>query len=256
MCILQKKILLRYFIRISFLGKKYCGWQIQPGQISVQETIEKCIGNLIKEKINIVGAGRTDSGVHATSMYAHFDTENTIQIKDFIKKINLYLPVDISVIDLVSVKEKSHARFDATSRTYKYFITKNKDPFKIDQSFLCKYDLDLKLMKKAAKILLKFDDFESFSKSKTDVKTFICKVNYAEFTQDKEMIIFEINANRFLRNMVRAIVGTLIEVGRKKISVKDFEEIILKKNRSSAGFSAPAKGLFLTDISYNWGKIK
>ena len=133
----KKKLLLRYFIRISFLGKEYCGWQIQPGQISVQETIEKCIGNIIKEKINIVGAGRTDSGVHATSMYAHFDTENSIQNKDFLRKINLYLPIDISILDLFRVKEKSHARFDATSRTYKYFITKHKDPFKIDQSFLC-----------------------------------------------------------------------------------------------------------------------
>ncbi len=256
MCILQKKLLLRYFIRISFLGKEYCGWQIQPGQISVQETIEKCIGNIIKEKINIVGAGRTDSGVHATSMYAHFDTENFIQNKDFLRKINLYLPNDISILDLFRVKEKSHARFDATSRTYKYFITKNKDPFKIYQSFLCKYELDLKLMNKAAKTLLKFDDFESFSKSKTDVKTFICKVNYAQFVEEKETIIFEINANRFLRNMVRAIVGTLIEVGRKKISLKEFEEIILKKNRSSAGFSAPAKGLFLSDIIYDWDKIK
>ena len=148
------------------------------------------------------------------------------------------------------------SRFDATSRTYKYFITKHKDPFKIDQSFFCKYELDLKLMKKAAKALLKFDDFESFSKSKSDVKTFICKVNYAQFVEEKETIIFEINANRFLRNMVRAIVGTLIEVGRKKISLKEFEEIILKKNRSSAGFSAPAKGLFLSDIIYDWDKIK
>ena len=248
--------MLRYFIRISFLGNNYCGWQIQPGQISVQETIEKCMTNLVKEKITIVGAGRTDSGVHATKMYAHFDTKNSIKKEDFLARINLYLPKDISILELVSVKEKSHARFDALSRTYKYFISQKKDPFKIDQSYFCKYDLDLKLMSEAAKILLKFDDFECFSKSKTDVKTFLCKINYVELEEDNGLMIFTINANRFLRNMVRAIVGTLIEVGRKRISLKDFEKIILEKNRSNAGFSAPAHGLFLTDINYDWHKIK
>ncbi len=248
--------MLRYFIRISFLGNNYCGWQIQPGQISVQETIEKCISNLVKEKITIVGAGRTDSGVHATKMYAHFDTKNSVKKKDFLARINLYLPKDISILELVSVKDKSHARFDALSRTYKYFISQKKDPFKIDQSYFCKYDLDLKLMNEAAKILLKFDDFECFSKSKTDVKTFLCKINYAELKEDNGLMIFTINANRFLRNMVRAIVGTLIEVGRKRISLKDFEKIILEKNRSNAGFSAPAHGLFLTEINYDWHKIK
>ena len=152
--------MLRYFIRISFLGNNYCGWQIQPGQISVQETIEKCISNLTKDKITIVGAGRTDSGVHATSMYAHFDAKNSIEGKDFLTRINLYLPKDISIQEILPVKDKSHARFDAISRTYKYYINRNKDPFKIDQSYFCKYKLDLKLMNEAAKILLKFDDFE------------------------------------------------------------------------------------------------
>ena len=248
--------MLRYFIHISFLGNNYCGWQIQPGQISVQETIEKCISNLIKNKIRIVGAGRTDAGVHATSMYAHFDTTNTIEKKDFLTRINLYLPNDISILDIFPVKDKSHARFDAVSRTYKYFINQNKDPFKINQSYFCKYELDLKLMNRAAKILLKFDDFECFSKSKSDVKTFLCKINYAELNEEKGLIILKINANRFLRNMVRSIVGTLIEVGRKRISLKNFEKIILEKNRSNAGFSAPAHGLFLTAVDYNWDKIK
>ncbi len=248
--------MLRYFICISFLGNNYCGWQIQPGQISVQETIEKCISNLIKNKITIVGAGRTDAGVHATSMYAHFDTNNRIEKKDFLSRINLYLPKDISILDILPVKDKSHARFDALSRTYKYFINQNKDPFKINQSYFCKYELDLKLMNKAAKTLLQFDDFECFSKSKTDVKTFICKINYAELNEEEGLIILKINANRFLRNMVRAIVGTLIEVGRKRISLKNFQKIILEKNRSNAGFSAPAHGLFLTDVDYDWDKIK
>ncbi len=248
--------MLRYFIHISFLGNNYCGWQIQPGQISVQETIEKCISNLTKNKIRIVGAGRTDAGVHATSMYAHFDTTNTIEKKDFLTRINLYLPNDISILDILPVKDKSHARFDAVSRTYKYFINQNKDPFKINQSYFCKYELDLKLMNRAAKILLKFDDFECFSKSKSDVKTFLCKINYAELNEEKGLIILKINANRFLRNMVRSIVGTLIEVGRKRISLKNFEKIILEKNRSNAGFSAPAHGLFLTAVDYNWDKIK
>jgi len=214
------------------------------------------MSNLVKEKITIVGAGRTDSGVHATKMYAHFDTKNSIKKKDFLARINLYLPKDISIHELVSVKDKSHARFDALSRTYKYFISQKKNPFKIDQSYFCKYDLDLKLMNKAAKILLKFDDFECFSKSKTDVKTFLCKINYAELEENNGLMIFTINANRFLRNMVRAIVGTLIEVGRKRISLKDFEKIILEKKRSNAGFSAPAHGLFLTEINYDWHKIK
>ena len=238
------------------MGNNYCGWQIQPGQISVQETIEKCISNLTKNKIRIVGAGRTDAGVHATSMYAHFDTTNTIEKKDFLTRINLYLPNDISILDIFPVKDKSHARFDAVSRTYKYFINQNKDPFKINQSYFCKYELDLKLMNRAAKILLKFDDFECFSKSKSDVKTFLCKINYAELNEEKGLIILKINANRFLRNMVRSIVGTLIEVGRKRISLKNFEKIILEKNRSNAGFSAPAHGLFLTAVDYNWDKIK
>ena len=243
--------MLRYFIRISFLGNNYCGWQIQPGQISVQETIEKCISNLTKNKITIVGAGRTDAGVHATSMYAHFDTTNTIEKKDFLTRINLYLPNDISILDILPVKDKSHARFDAVSRTYKYFINQNKDPFKINQSYFCKYELDLKLMNRAAKILLKFDDFECFSKSKSDVKTFLCKINYAELNEEKGLIILKINANRFLRNMVRAIVGTMLLVGEKKISPDEINNIIKKKNRGFAGVSVPAKGLFLVNIKYN-----
>ena len=220
-----------YFIRISFLGNNYCGWQIQQGQISVQETIEKCISNLTKDKITIVGAGRTDSGVHANSMYA-FDAKNSIEVKDFLTRIT-YISLRYFNTKILPVKDKSHARFDAISRTYKYYINRNKDPFKIDQSYFCKYKLDLKLMNEAAKILLNFDDFECFSKSKTDVKTFLCKINYAELIEEKGLIIFKINANRFLRNMVRAIVGTLIEVGRKRISLKNFEKIRKFKNNYS-----------------------
>ena len=247
---------MRYCLLFEYDGEKYHGWQVQPDAVTVQQIITKCLGDILNQNISLVGAGRTDSGVHATSMYAHFDTKNPIEKKDFLARINLYLPKDISIIEFLSVKDKSHARFDALSRTYKYFITQNKDPFRIDQSYFCKYELDLKLMNRAAKILLKFDDFECFSKSKTDVKTFLCKINYAELKEDKGLIIFTINANRFLRNMVRAIVGTLIEIGRKRISLKDFERIILEKNRSNAGFSAPAHGLFLTDINYDWDKIK
>ena len=188
-------------------------------------------------------------------MYAHFDAKNSIEEKDFLTRINLYLPKDISIQEILPVKDKSHARFDAISRTYKYYINRNKDPFKIDQSYFCKYKLDLKLMNEAAKILLKFDDFECFSKSKTDVKTFLCKINYAELNEEKGLIILKINANRFLRNMVRAIVGTLIEVGLGKISKDDFEEIINKRDRKLAGYSVPAHGLFLKEINYNWDEI-
>ena len=243
--------MLRYFIRISFLGNNYCGWQIQPGQISVQETIEKCISNLVKDKITIVGAGRTDSGVHAYKMIAHFDAKfHSNPNGDFVYKLNQFLPEDISVNSIRRVKDDAHARFDALSRTYEYFINTKKTPFGNEFHYNFDQSLDIKAMKEATKLLIQYDDFECFSKSRTDVKTFICNISFADWTLIDNGYKFTITANRFLRNMVRAIVGTIIDIGLKKKFLDDLTKIIESKDRSLAGFSVPAKGLFLTEIQY------
>ena len=248
---------MRYFIEISYLGTGYHGWQIQPNAITIQEVLENCMSKILNSKIKLIGAGRTDSGVHANQMFAHFDfNSKIINSNELIYKLNSFLPKEIVINDLIMVKNDAHARFDAISRSYEYHITNKKNPFQINKIYFFKNSLDLKKMNLCSDILLDYNDFKCFSKSKSDVKTYNCNILYAKWEIINEVFVFKIKADRFLRNMVRAIVGTLIEVGRKKISVKDFEEIILKKNRSSAGFSAPAKGLFLTDISYNWGKIK
>ena len=232
------------------MGNNYCGWQIQPGQISVQETIEKCISNVTKDKITIVGAGRTDSGVHATSMYAHFDTKNSIEKKDFLTRINIYLPKDISIHEILPVKDKSHARFDAISRSYEYLITTEKDPFSFSSAYYVKKDLDFEKMNLASNILYNHNNFKCFSKSNSDVKTFNCTITNAKWVRIDNTWVFQISANRFLRNMVRAIVGTLIEIGDNKYDINHIEKVIKSENRELAGFSVPAHGLYLTNIIY------
>ena len=246
----KNKLELRYFIKFAYNGKNYFGFQIQPDAISVQETLDKALSLLLKEKIEIVGAGRTDSGVHAKEMFAHFDCQNELDANYWVKKLNSYLPKDIVIFDLIQVKEDAHARFDATSRTYEYYIHTFKDVFNQEGSWYFSKKLDLQAMNKACELLFQHTDFECFSKVNTDVHTFNCKITEAYWKENNAEFIFTITADRFLRNMVRAIVGTMINIGLGKISFEEFNTIILSKNRSKAGFSVPAHGLYLVKIDY------
>tara|TARA_R110001592_G_scaffold122858_2_gene330084 strand:+ start:1603 stop:2328 length:726 start_codon:yes stop_codon:yes gene_type:complete len=241
---------LRYFIELSYLGKNYHGWQIQPDANSIQEELNKAISTVLQEEISIVGAGRTDTGVHASQMFAHFDSTTELD-KNTVFKLNSILPKDIVVHQVEKVDDEKHARFDALNRSYEYRIWLGRNPFLLETTWqLFHQKLDVKAMNKAAKILLEYEDFQAFSKVKTEVKTFNCTISKAIWVQEGNQLTFHITANRFLRNMVRAIVGTLVDVGKHKITNQDFREIILSKNRANAGLSVPAKGLFLTEINY------
>ena len=236
---------------MSYKGKEYHGWQNQPNAISVQEVVEKALSTLLRETIAIVGAGRTDAGVHAKQMFAHFDTNTEFIAEDLMYKLNSFLPKDIAIHAIFEVANDAHARFDALSRSYEYKIWLGRNPFLLDFSWqIHSQKPDVNLMNKAAKLLLEYTNFQTFSKVKTEVYTFNCDVTEAFWVQKDNELTFHISANRFLRNMVRAIVGTLIDVGLKKISVEDFRKIIESKNRGNAGLSVPAKGLFLTNIKY------
>lgn len=247
---LQNKLDLRYFIKFAYNGKNYFGFQIQPNAISIQETLDKALSLLLKQKIEIVGAGRTDSGVHAKEMYAHFDYDGEIDSKYWTKKLNSYLPNDIVIFDFIQVDDQAHARFDATSRTYEYYIHSYKNVFNQDGSWYFSKELDIDKMNMACGLLIKHNDFECFSKVNTDVHTFNCTITKAYWIQKENQLIFTIKADRFLRNMVRAIVGTMINIGLGKISIDDFEKIMESKNRSKAGFSVPAHGLYLVKVNY------
>jgi tRNA pseudouridine38-40 synthase len=248
--VIIKKQGLRYFLEFAYKGTNYHGWQYQPNAITVQETLNTALSIILKTKIDLVGAGRTDTGVHAKQMYAHFDVENSIEIEALIFKANSFLPKDIALINLHLVHDEAHARFDATERTYHYHIHQNKNVFESDDSWYYHQNLDVQKMNQACEILIQHVDFECFSKVNTDVTTFNCKIYKAIWTKSSDQIVFEISADRFLRNMVRAIVGTMITIGLGKISLTDFQEIIDSKDRSKAGFSAPAHGLYLTKVKY------
>ena len=235
---------------LSYDGTNYHGWQNQPEAISVQSCIENALSILIKAETPIYGAGRTDSGVHAVKMYAHFDVTELINTHKLLQDLNSFLPKDISINNIYKVTLDSHARFDALSREYEYKISLIKNVFNNNRSYYIKNNLDIKLMNDACKILLNYTNFKCFSKSKTDVKTYNCDLKYAKWKLNDNELIFTIKANRFLRNMVRAIVGTLIHVGLKKVSLKDFEKVIISQDRTKAGPSAPAHALYLTNISY------
>lgn len=241
---------MRYFIKLAYKGTNYFGWQYQPDAISVQETLNKALSTLLKTNIDILGAGRTDSGVHAKEMFAHFDYETEIDTQKIVYKLNSFLPKDIAIFDLIKVHDDAHARFDATKRTYEYHIHTKKNAFESDDSWYYSLSLDIEKMNEACKILFEYTDFECFSKTHTDVNTFICKIFEANWKQNEDKLVFTITADRFLRNMVRAIVGTMINIGSGKVSLNDFRKIIESKNRSKAGFSVPAHGLYLTKIEY------
>ena len=246
----SKNYLLRYFIELSYNGKNYHGWQIQPDVISVQEKLNWALSTILQQKIEVVGAGRTDTGVHATQMFAHFDVAIALN-ENTIFKLNSILPNDITIYKLFLVADEKHARFNAESRSYEYRIWLGRNPFLLDFSWqIHTQKPNLELMNEAAKLLLEYTDFQTFSKVKTEVYTFNCNVTEAFWQQEGNLLTFYISANRFLRNMVRAIVGTLLDVGLGKISVNDFKKIIESKNRGNAGLSVPAKGLFLTQIKY------
>lgn len=241
---------MRYFIKLAYNGSLYHGWQIQPNAASVQETLNKALSVLLHSDISLMGAGRTDTGVHAREMYAHFDFETVFDIPKLIHKLNSYLPKDIVIYTIFQVNEGAHCRFDATKRTYEYHIHLFKDAFLHEQSWYVNQSLDIDLMNEAAQLLLNYTDFQCFSKVNTDVNTFDCSIYEAYWKKEDNKLIFTISANRFLRNMVRAIVGTLVNIGLHKINIADFIRIIESKNREKAGFSVPAHGLYLTKIVY------
>ena len=240
---------MRYFIDISYDGSNYHGWQIQPNADTVQHQINLAFSTILNEEINVLGAGRTDTGVHAKKMIAHFDTNQTINFEKFKYRINGFLKNDISINDIYKVKEDAHARFSAISRTYEYCISRTKNPFSVNSYFLTK-NLDVESMKKACKFLYGNHDYTSFAKLHSENYTNNCEVYIANWKKDETSLVFTIKANRFLRNMVRAIVGTLIEVGEGKISFSDIETILLFKDRAKAGYSVPANGLSLINIEY------
>ncbi|MDL5513097.1 tRNA pseudouridine(38-40) synthase TruA [Arenibacter sp. M-2] len=241
---------MRYFVQFSYQGRSYHGWQKQPNAISVQEVLENAFSLLLRETVSLTGAGRTDAGVHAKEMYAHFDSNILFEATELIHRLNAYLPEDIAIASIVEVPLEAHARFDASERTYEYWIVQKKNPFLLEGAYYVKYPLNIEQMNKAAAILVQHKDFECFSKSNTDVKTYLCDVRKAQWTKEGEKLVFTISADRFLRNMVRAIVGTLVDVGLGKSSPTDMNYILASKDRGKAGVSVPAKGLYLTAIKY------
>ena len=242
---------MRYFIRLAYNGAPFHGWQIQPHDNSVQEVLEQALGTVLRTPVAVTGAGRTDTGVNARTMYAHFDVDAPIaDVDGLCRSLNGLLGRDVAVYAIFPVADDAHARFDATSRTYKYFLHTAKSPFLYPLSWECHFDLDFDLMNEAAERLLHYTDFTSFSKLHTDVKTNNCRVTHARWERVGEQWVFTITADRFLRNMVRAVVGTLVEVGRHRISVDEFCRIIEAKDRCEAGNSMPGNALFLWDITY------
>ena len=246
----------RYFLQLSYKGTHYHGWQVQPNAISVQEVMEKALSTILREEIAVVGAGRTDTGVHASFFVLHFDSvKNNLGQTNLVHRLNRFLPPDIAVSNVFPVSSEAHARFSAVSRTYRYFISTEKNPFQIETSYQYTAPLDVEKMNKSSMVLFGYEDFTSFSRLHTDVKTNNCKIYQAEWMREGDQLVFTIKADRFLRNMVRAVVGTLLEVGCGKMNIDEFREVIEKKDRGAAGTSAPPQGLFLTHIEYP-GKLK
>ncbi|MBD8489860.1 tRNA pseudouridine(38-40) synthase TruA [Echinicola sp. CAU 1574] len=240
----------RYFLEVAYMGTHYHGWQIQPNAVTVQEKINDALKTILRKEIETMGSGRTDTGVHGKQQFLHFDFEEGLERKTFLKKLNAVLPKDISVYDLREVRQEAHARFDAAWRSYEYYISLRKNPFEQELSWHCYYQLDLEKMNKAAQLLLNHRDFECFSKVKTEVNHFECEIKTAFWEQKDQHLIFHITANRFLRGMVRAIVGTMVEVGMGKLDVKGFQDILNSKNRGKAGAAAPSQGLYLSEVTY------
>lgn len=216
----------------------------------MQQVLEEALSDLLRGSIELVGAGRTDTGVHAKEMFAHFDFEGLEDIEHLVYRLNAYLPNDIAVKKIFRVRDNAHARFDALERTYEYWIVQEKNPFFKDTAYYVRHPLDVKIMNEGASVLLRHTDFQCFSKSNTDVRTYLCQLRSASWEHDGEKLIFAITADRFLRNMVRAVVGTLLDLGQGKSKLNDLEAIIKSKDRKRSGASVPAKGLYLTKVLY------
>ena len=244
----------RYFITLSYDGAAYCGWQRQPDTPTVQQAMEKALSTLLRSEIEVVGAGRTDTGVNASKYVAHFDIEQAVaDCQQLVYKLNLVLPHDIAVQKVERVKDDAHARFDAVEREYTYYISQRKNPFRRYSAWQYYVPLDVEMMNLAAKSLLEWSDFTTFAKLNSNNKTNICRVIKAEWRRsedDSDLLIFTIRADRFLRNMIRAIVGTLVDVGRGRYSAADFEHILHSCDLSQSSAGAPAQGLFLSDVEY------
>lgn len=243
----------RFFIHLAYHGGNFCGWQTQPGLPTVQQTLEGALSTLLRQPIAVVGCGRTDTGVHASDFYAHFDLNETnasMALNDLVFKLNNFLPPDIAIFDIFPVADNAHARFDATARTYQYHVSDRRLPFRQGQYCRIFFRPDLDKMNEAARVLMEYDDFTSFAKLHTQVKTNICHLSKAHWDVVGEEWIFTIRSNRFLRNMVRSVTGTLLDVGRGKLSIEGLREVVEKKNRCAAGVSMPACGLFLTKVEY------
>jgi tRNA pseudouridine38-40 synthase len=239
----------RYFLELSFLGTNYHGWQRQQNAHTIQQELENALKILLRKDTETTGCGRTDTGVHARKFFAHFDSDSVLE-ENFLYHLNSLLPRDISIINIHPVKNDAHARFDATSRTYEYIVVKRKDALLFGLSYQFEYPIDIDRMNRFAKTFLGHHDFASFSKSRTQVKTTVCNVTEAAWKEEEHQLTFKITADRFLRNMVRAIVGTLLEAGEGKLSEDGFKAIFKSKNRSEAGMSVPACGLYLCDVKY------
>ncbi|CAN5323912.1 tRNA pseudouridine(38-40) synthase TruA [soil metagenome] len=241
---------MRFFLEITYKGTAYHGWQIQKNAVSVQEVLNKTLSKVLGEKVETIGSGRTDTGVHALQQFVHLDSEKDLGEETYLYKFNRMLPLDISIQAIHTVTDEANARFDAISRNYEYRINSVKDPFLQDLCYFYFKEVDVEKMNLAADILLKKHNFESFSKVKTEVNHFLCNITRAEWVRKNEKLTFFVSADRFLRGMVRTLVGTLLNVGLHRISVNDFEEIIESKDRKKAGRAAPAQGLFYTKVIF------
>lgn len=261
---------MRYFIHLAYNGANYCGWQTQPNLPTVQQTLEEALSTLLRQPIAIVGCGRTDTGVHASDFYAHFDRRTAggdnadagltsgddIETSSLVFKLNSFLPDDIAIFDIFPVADNAHARFDAVARTYQYHVSNRRLPFRQGQYCRIYFEPDIDLMNRGAEILMEYDDFTSFAKLHTQVKTNICHLSHARWEWSGDEWVFTIRSNRFLRNMVRSVTGTLLDVGRGKLTLDGLRKIIEKKDRCAAGVSMPPQGLFLTKVEYPENSLK
>lgn len=244
---------MRYLIECSYRGSSFHGWQIQPNATTVQACIEKGLSMVLKEKIEITGSSRTDTGVHAAQQFAHFDIEKVIEDPfRIVNSLNGILSKDIAIHQIMLVSNEFHSRFDATYRRYVYRIQQQKTPFGYETSYFFKSELNIDLMNKAGELMKRYFDFQCFSKVKTDVQTFNCRIEFAYWEQLEQTLLFHIKADRFLRGMVRTIVGTMIEIGAGRLSLADFEQIIISKNRNNAGRAVPPEGLTLVEVGYKF----
>ena len=248
-----RSVNMRYFFEVRYHGAPFHGWQSQQNALGVQEVLEQALSKLLREDVRIVGSGRTDTGVHCSQQFFHADLQNAVDTEDLIHKLNSFLSKDIAIRSIQAVRPESNARFDAIEREYEYLITRRKDPLKTGLAYYYFRPLDVSLMNEAAGLLVGKHDFQSFSKVKTDVQHFLCEIYRAEWNQKGDLLVFHIAANRFLRGMVRAIVGTLIDVGAGKTSLAEWKKIIQGRDRRRAGMNAPAEGLYLVRVKYPAG---